>query len=132
MKEPVWITTATLHLLHDRQLELFGGVHGVRDEGAVESALARPLNAWAYGKAKDIETLAAMYLVAVVLQQGYLDGNKRSALAAMLVFLKLNGRTLIAPGPELYAVVMSAATNEIGVDQIAEWVRQHIRRDARS
>jgi len=124
--EPVWIPFATLHLLHDRQLELFGGLRGVRDEGAIESALARPVNAWAYGQAADLEALAATYLCALARQQGYLDGNKRSALAAMLVFLKINGRRLEAPGAELYAIVISAATNEIGIDQVAAWIRAHV------
>lgn len=126
MTEPVWIPIATLHLLHDRQLELFGGLRGVRDEGAIESALARPVNAWAYGQAADLEALAATYLCALARQQGYLDGNKRSALAAMLVFLKINGRRLEAPGAELYAIVISAATNEIGIDQVAAWIRAHV------
>jgi len=120
--EPVWIPIATLHLLHDRQLELFGGLRGVRDEGAIESALAR----LAYGQAADLEALAATYLYALARQQGYLDGNKRSALAAMLVFLKINGRRLEAPGAELYAIVISAATNEIGIDQVAAWIRAHV------
>jgi len=124
--EPVWIPIATLHLLHDRQLELFGGLRGVRDEGAIESALARPVNAWAYGQAADLEALAATYLCALARQKGYLDGNKRSALAAMLVFLKINGRRLEAPGAELYAIVISAATNEIGIDQVAAWIRAHV------
>ena len=123
--EPIWIPLATLHLLHDRQIELFGGLLGVRDEGVIEGALARPLNAWAYGQAADLEALAAAYLCALVRQQGYLDGNKRTALAAMLVFLRINGRTLTAPGPELYALVMAAAKNEIRVEQVAEWIRRH-------
>ena len=126
VSEPVWITIATLHLLHARQLELFGGLQGVRDEGAIESALARPLNAWTHGTATDIETLAASYLCAVVRQQGYLDGNKRTALAAMLVFLRLNGRALSAPGPELYALVIAASTGEVGVEQVTEWVKRHV------
>ena len=126
MTEPVWIPLATLHLLHDRQLELFGGLRGVRDEGAIESALARPMNAWTYGQAADLEALAATYLCALARQQGYLDGNKRSALAAMLVFLKINGRRLEAPGAELYAIVISAATNEIDIDQVAAWIRAHV------
>ena len=126
MNEPIWIPLNTLHLLHDRQLELFGGLRGIRDEGATESALARPVNAWAYGQAEDVETLAATYLCAMARQQGYLDGNKRSALAAMLVFLKINGRKLVAPGPELYAIVISAATNEIGIEQVAVWVKKHV------
>lgn len=123
MTEPVWIPLATLHLLHDRQLELFGGLRGIRDEGAVESALARPVNAWLYGQADTLEALAATYLCALARQQGYLDGNKRTALAAMLVFLKINERNLVAPGPELYAIVISAATGEVGVDLVAAWVK---------
>ena len=126
MNEPIWIPLNTLHLLHDRQLELFGGLRGIRDEGATESALARPVNAWAYGQAEDVETLAATYLCAMARQQGYLDGNKRTALAAMLVFLRINGRKLVAPGPELYAIVISAATNEIGIEQVAVWVKKHV------
>lgn len=126
MIEPVWIPLATLHLLHHRQLELFGGLRGVRDEVATESALARPVNAWAYGQAADLETLAATYLCVLARQQGYLDGNKRSALAAMLVFLTINGRTLVAPGPELYAIVIAAATGELGIDKVAEWVKAHV------
>ena len=126
MTEPVWISLVTLHLLHDRQLELFGGMRGVRDEGAIESALARPVNAWVYEQSDDLATLAATYLCALARQQGYLDGKKRAALAAMLVFLKLNGRTLTAPGPELYAIVISAATNELGIEQVGAWVTQHI------
>ena len=124
--EPVWIPLATLHLLHARQIELFGGSHGVRDEGAVESALARPRNAWGYGEAPDVEALAATYLCALARQQGYLDGNKRTALAAALVFLKRNGRTLVARGDELYAVVIAASTGAIGVAQVAEWMRRHV------
>jgi death on curing protein len=121
--EPVWIRVETLHLLHARQLELFGGLQGMRDLGAVESALARPMNAWAYGQTTDVDGLAGVYLHALSRQQGYLDGNKRVALAATLVFLALNGRALRVPGAELYAMVIAAATNEITVEQAAEWMR---------
>jgi death-on-curing protein len=127
VNEPVWISLATLHLLHHRQLELFGGLQGVRDESVIESALARPRNALAYGHATDIEALAASHLCALAVQQGYVDGNKRVALAATLVFLKLNGRTLDAPSSELYAIVIAAATSEIGVEQVATWIRRYVR-----
>lgn len=126
MKEPLWISLPTLHLLHDRQLELFGGLRGVRDEGAIESALARPLNKWAYESDTDLSSLAAAYLCSLSRQQGYLDGNKRCALAATLVFLGINGFRLEAPGPELYAIVISAATGEIGIDQVAVWIKAHL------
>ena len=125
MKDPLWISLSTLHLLHDRQLELFGGLRGIRDEGAIEGALARPQNAGAYGQAPDVEALAASYLVPLARQQGYMDGNKRSALAAMLVFLALNGRKLTASGSDLYAMVMAASAGEVAVEQVAEWVRRN-------
>lgn len=126
VSEPVWIPLATLHLLHDRQIELFGGPHGIRDEAAIENALPGPLNASADSQATDFEGLAAAHLCSLARQQGYLDGNKRAALAAMLVFLKLNGRTLTALGPELYALVIAATTKQIGVEQAAEWIRRHV------
>ena len=121
------MSLGTLHLLHDRQLELFGGLRGIRDEGSIASALARPVNAWMYEQAVDLETIAATYLCALVRQQGYLDGNKRTALAAMLVFLRLNGRHLDAPGPELYATVMNAATGAIDAATVAEWLRMNVK-----
>ena len=126
MKEPVWVSLATLHLLHDRQVELFGGLRGIRDEGSIASALARPVNAWLYEEAVDLETIAATYLCALVRQQGYLDGNKRTALAAMFVFLRLNGLRLVASGPELYGTVMNAATGAIDAATVAEWLRTKV------
>jgi death on curing protein len=123
---PRWLDVETLHLLHARQLELFGGLPGVRDAGAIESALARPVNLWGYGEAGDVETLAAAYLYALARQQGYLDGNKRVALAATLVFLEVNDRTLNAPDDELYALVIAAATDELRVPQVATWMKAHV------
>ena len=125
MTEPRWIDLETLHLLHARQLELFGGLVGIRDLGAIESALARPRNAWAYGEADDAQTLAAIYLYALTRQQGY-DGNKRTALAAALVFLELHGHRLHAPADELYALVIAASTGELRVEQVAAWFRAHV------
>lgn len=125
MNEPVWIRLDTLHLLHDRQIELFGGLRGIRDEGVIESALARPMNAWVYGQAAELPALAGTYLCALARQQGYLDGNKRAALAGTLVFLKLNGLALTAPGPELYAMVMSASTGTVTAEQVAEWMTRY-------
>lgn len=124
--EPRWIDVEIAHLLHARQLELFGGLAGVRDVGALESALARPLNLWSYDEARDVETLAAAYLYALARQQGHVDGNKRVALAVTLVFLELNGCTLDAPGDELYALVIAAATDELRVPALAEWMRRHV------
>ena len=124
--EPLWLTRDLLDVLHARQIELFGGLHGIRDSGAIDSALARPQNAWVYGEAGDVETLTAHYLHALSRQQGYLDGNKRAALAGALVFLFLNGHTLTADQGELYAAVINSATDELPVARLAEWIRAHV------
>lgn len=127
MKEPVWLDLPTVHLLHDRQLELFGGRRGFRDEDNVERALSRPLNAWVTEQANDLETLAATYLHAIARERGYRDGNRRTALTAMLVFLRLNGRTLSAPVEETYALVSAAADDVVDVQQVADWLRMYLR-----
>lgn len=128
MREPAWLDLPTLHLLHDRQLELFGGRRGLRDEAAVEAALSSPLTAWITGQATDLESLAATYLHAIVRGRGYKDGNRRSGLAAMLVFLRLNGRAVKAPQAELLALVTATADGEVDVEQVASWLGRNTER----
>ena len=89
--EPKWISSDALRLLHAQQLERFGGLAGVLDENVVESALARPRNLYAYQDDIDLPDLAAAYLCGLAQKQGFVDGDKRTALAAALVFLHING-----------------------------------------
>ena len=123
MREPAWLDLPTLHLLHDRQLELFGGRRGFRDEAGIETALSEPLTAWVHGSAADLEALAATYLCALVHRRGYRDGNRRTALGALLVFLRMNGKPLVASQPELLALVTAAADGDVDVEQVATWLR---------
>jgi death-on-curing protein len=112
--EPGWIALRTLQLLHEQQLERFGGRPGVLDQGVVESALNRPRNRYFYGGDEvDLADLAAAYLFGFAQSQGFADGNKRTAVAAMLVFLAINGRPLHVPGPELYRLTMAVADDKI-------------------
>jgi death-on-curing protein len=113
-------------VLHAEQVERFGGSHGVLNLGAVESAVARPRNHFLYRGEADLADIAAAYLVGLVRGHGFVDGNKRIGTAAMLVFLTLNRRPLHAPPAELYALVMSVATNQVTEGQVATWVREHV------
>jgi death-on-curing protein len=110
-------------MLHAEQVQRFGGRYGVRDPGALESALARPRHHLAYRAGTDLADLGASYLVGLVRARGFVDGNKRAGAAAMLVFLALNRRPLHAPPAELYALVMAVATKQVTEGQVATWVR---------
>lgn len=127
-REPHWLTEEILLAVHAQQVERYGGAHGVLDRNVVLSALARPVNRWAYDPDADLADLAAAYLVGFARVQGFCDGNKRTGLATALVFLGLNGVLLDAPPEELYALTMAVATNRAddGVVSAAirEWLPQ--------
>src|SRR5579871_355888 len=96
MSEPRWIAKQALVLLHATALAEHGGAEGMRDEGALESALARPLNRFVYGEAADISMLAAAYAAGICQNHPFVDGNKRAAFIAIGLFLALNGLRLVA------------------------------------
>src|SRR3972149_5756002 len=98
MAEPVWVDRLVVDAVHAQQLREHGGLHGVRDENALESALARPRNKWAYDPESDLATLAAAHGYGLATNHPYRDGNKRIAFLTMVIFLGLNGRDLEAPG----------------------------------
>jgi death-on-curing protein len=120
---PKWITEPTLLALHAQQIERYGGLHGVLDKNVVLSALARPVNRRTYDPGADLADLAALYLVAFARSQGFNDGNKRTGLACALVFLDINGASLHAPPPELYALTMAVATGKADDNTVAEYFR---------
>jgi death on curing protein len=126
MSEPRWVTKAALVLLHAEALAEHGGPEGIRDEAALESALARPLNLFAYGGTADISALAAAYAAGVNQNHPFVDGNKRAAFIAMGLFLALNGLRLIADQVEATRVVLAFAAGEIGEQNLADWIRQRV------
>ena len=81
MTEPIWLAKEALLLLHRESLRQFGGADGVRDEGLLDSALARPLNRFAYEEERDLCRLAAAYAKGIAQNHPFVDGNKRAALA---------------------------------------------------
>ena len=119
-----WIDKRLLVLLHGESLSQHGGAAGMRDEGLLDSALARPLNVAAYGK-PDLAELAAVYGVDLAKNHPFVDGNKRCAFLAVGLFLLLNGYRLTATPAEATLTIMSVAAGEISEADFVEWIRQH-------
>ena len=127
MTEPRWITQRGLRLLQEESLAQHGGLAGIRDQGLLESALARPQNRYAYENVTDIARLAACYAFGVAKHHPFTDGNKRAAFAAAGLFLAKNGFDLVASQPDAYAAIMALASGEIGEEEFAGWIRADIR-----
>jgi death-on-curing protein len=111
-EEPRWITEPILLAIHAQQIERYGGAHGIVDQNTVLSALARPINRWAYEHGSDFADLAAAYLVGFARAQGFRDGNKRTGLACALVFLAMNKLAIHVPAAELISLTMAIATGK--------------------
>lgn len=126
MEEPVWIPTEVVLALHARQLAEHGGSDGLRDEGLLESALARPRQRWSYGSPPpDLCGLAASYAAGLAENHPFLDGNKRTAHVVYRLFLKRNGLDLIAPMEERYLAMWRLAAGETDEETFTEWLRRH-------
>lgn len=113
-----------VEILHDRQLERHGGAAGLRDEGALESALSRPINKAYYG-CEDIFELAAAYLFGLAKNHAFIDGNKRIAIVSAAVFLMENGYEIDADDATLYAFVIGVAAGDIDEAGAAAFLRDH-------
>jgi death on curing protein len=119
-----WIDKRLLLLLHDESLAEHGGASGLRDEGLLDSALARPLNLVAYGE-PDFADLAATYAHGLAKNHPFVDGNKRAAFLAAGLFLALNGKRLTASQADATLAVFGLAAGEIGEEAFADWIRKH-------
>lgn len=119
-----WISKQALLLLHAESLAEHGGGTGLRDEGLLDSALARPLNLVAYGE-PDFAALAASYDLGVAKNHPFVDGNKRAALLATGLFLYLNGYRLTASQADTTLTMLGVAAGEVPEDAFAAWLRQH-------
>lgn len=119
-----WIDRLALELLHDESLAEHGGASGLRDEGLLESALARPLNLAVYGQA-EVADLAAAYGVGLAKNHPFVDGNKRVAFLAVGLFLALNGWRLVASQADATLTLLAVAAGEIDEATFARWLREH-------
>lgn len=122
MTEPVWIEKEALLLLHTMGLARFGGAEGIRDEGLLESALARPRNTHGYEPETGIPSLAAAYAFGLAKNHPFVDGNKRAAFLSAGLFLELNGWRLEASSADAISAVLALAAGKIGEAEFAAWL----------
>jgi death-on-curing protein len=123
MREPIWVLTESVKAIHKRQLAEHGGRIGIRDPGLLESALARPKNAFLYSKGKSsIQSLAAIYAYAITKNHPFVDGNKRVALVACMLFLKLNKWNVLASQETLYTAFWDLAAGNVSEENFILWL----------
>ncbi len=125
MSEWHWVDRRSLILLHDESLAEHGGAPGLRDEGLLQSALARPLNLVSYGE-PDVADLAAAYGMGLAKNHPFVDGNKRAAFLAVGLVLALNGRRLVATQAEAALAMFDVAASAIDEKGFAIWIREHL------
>jgi death-on-curing protein len=117
--------------VHLDQLREHGGLAGLRDENALESALARPRQKWHYEKTTDLPTLAAAYGFGLCRNHPYRDGNKRVAFVVMVVFLELNRLTFEADEAEVVTVMLRLAADQVSERELGKWLQDHTRKRKR-
>jgi len=125
--EPIWLQLEVILAAHDEQLAEHGGGVGLRDQTLLESALARPLNLFHYGK-PSLSELAAAYAFGIARNHPFVDGNKRTALVAAEAFLGLNGFDLTAGDAEVVKIFLALAAGDITEKELAAWIGRNSRR----
>lgn len=118
-----WVQLNAVYAMHKRQIAEHGGTDGLRDEGLLLSALARPENLFAYGEDVDLAALAASYAFGIAKNHPFLDGNKRTALVVSVAFLNLNGFDFEAPAADMYVKFLSLAEGTLSEEELANWYR---------
>ena len=116
-----------LEAIHDAQLREHGGSLGIRDDGLLESALARPRQKFTYARRPDLATLAAAYAFGLAKNHGFVDGNKRAAFMAAYVFLGLNGKDLETAEPDVVTTMEGVADGRVTEAGLAKWIRRRLR-----
>ncbi|HET8610031.1 MAG TPA: type II toxin-antitoxin system death-on-curing family toxin [Burkholderiales bacterium] len=124
MTDWIWIDPAVIPAIHDEQLAEHGGIAGTRDQGLLESALARPVNLAAYGT-PDHADLAAAYGYGIARNHPFIDGNKRTAFVSAELFLALNEYTLTADDMACVTTMLDVAAGELDETAFADWIRTH-------
>jgi death-on-curing protein len=124
MSEPIWLEVDEVIDMHAEQLAIFGGPEGIRDHGLLESAVLRPVNQWHYGQT-DLAALAAAYAFGLARNHAFVDGNKRIAFHAMMVFLRGND-IAFAPDPaHATEIILSLAAGEVSEETLTRWIRDN-------
>jgi len=121
----IWLSKAVVLAAHEEQLSEHGGAVGLRDDGLLESALARPKHLFSYTEPEpDIPALAASYAFGIARDHPFTDGNKRTSLVVAETFMLLNGIELEASDAELLTIWLQLAEGEISESNLAAWLRE--------
>lgn len=126
MAEPIWLTRTMIGAVHADQIVEHGGGAGIRDEGLLESALARPRDRWGYDPDTDLATLAAAYGFGIARNHPFVDDDERASLMAIYTFLAVNDFDLEAPEPEAVDMIVGLADGSVSEDDLAAWIRAHL------
>ena len=126
-REPHWLTRLIVDAIHADQLRQHGGLAGIRDENALESALARPRQKWSYDGEPDLAVFAAAYGFGLARNHPYRDGNKRIAFLALATFLGINGRELDATDADVVTTMVALAEGTLTERGLAAWIRDRVR-----
>jgi death on curing protein len=124
-EEPNWLSFEQVLAMHSRQLRRFGGAPGLRDEGILRSALERPVNKWQYEQFDgqlDLAVLAAAYAFGLAKNHAFVDGNKRIAFLAMVVFLRKNGVHFAPDQVQSTKIILALAAGEVSEESLARWI----------
>ena len=130
-KEPLWIEVRDALAIHDRLLAVHGGAMGLRDQGLLESALARPPQHHTYAGTADIVALAALYTARIVRNHPFVDGNKRTGFVIGVLFLELHGYDFKASEEDATQAVMGLAAGTLDELAYGTWLRANAKRRAR-
>lgn len=120
--EPKWISEEVIIAMHDRQIVEFGGASGVRDMGLLQSAIARPQNAFNDEKITSLTCLAGAYAYEIAKNHAFVDGNKRTAFMTCYLFLLKNDFVLKASETERFIAILSLAEGVFSEAQFVEWL----------
>lgn len=126
MEEPRWVPRVVVDSIHVEQLREHGGLAGVRDENALEAALARARQQWSYEPTSDIASLAAAYAFGLARAHPFSDGNKRTAFLTMMTFLGLNGKELSATEVDVVEMMVALAAGAVTEAMLADWIRARL------
>lgn len=127
--EPVWIEEIDVLTLHDRLLSIHGGPSGLRDEGLLQSAVARARQLAAYGENADLTGMAAAYTAGIVKNHPFVDGNKRTGFVIGVLFLELNGYRFTATEEAAADAVLALASGALDQAGYADFLRKNARHD---
>ena len=125
MIDPIWVTEKLVQMVHEMLLAEHGGLSGIRDQGLLDSALAKPQQLYRYKPESSLYELATAYSFGLAKKHPFVDGNKRIAFTITAVFLELNGKVLNAPEAEVVVFYEGLAAGKISEEALAKWVEDN-------